>query len=117
MNLRSVSGTNKNSWIKSSLLLLGIGVVAKAIALIKEGFIASNFGIGPELDYFYQIILVPIFIANLLGSPLAQVIIPSMLQNEGTDAKKISQAFFAFVLKLLLALLPITMFITRGFQK
>ena len=93
--------------MKSSLVLLVFGGIARIMALIKEGFVSFHFGVGSDLDFFYQSILIPIFLANMFGSPIAQIVIPELQRLDQEGSRVFIGSFLRFLVNLLVIIVPV----------
>lgn len=102
-----MSVLRSNSWVKSSLVLLVFGGIARIMALIKEGFVSFHFGVGSDLDFFYQSILIPIFLANMFGSPIAQIVIPELQRLDQEGSRVFIGSFLRFLVNLLVIIVPV----------
>ena len=96
-----------NNWVKSSFVLLVFGGIARIMALIKEGFVSFHFGVGSDLDFFYQSILIPIFLANMFGSPIAQIVIPELQRLDQEGSRIFIGSFLRFLVNLLVIIVPV----------
>ena len=106
-NYINVSVLRSNSWVKSSFVLLVFGGIARIMALIKEGFVSFHFGVGSDLDFFYQSILIPIFLANMFGSPIAQIVIPELQRIDQEGSRVFIGSFLRFLVNLLVIIVPV----------
>ena len=106
-NYINVSVLRSNSWVKSSFVLLVFGGIARIMALIKEGFVSFHFGVGSDLDFFYQSILIPIFLANMFGSPIAQIVIPELQHLDQEGSRVFIGSFLRFLVNLLVIIVPV----------
>ena len=77
------------------------------MALIKEGFVSFHFGVGSDLDFFYQSILIPIFLANMFGSPIAQIVIPELQRLDQEGSRIFIGSFLRFLVNLLVIIVPV----------
>ena len=93
--------------MKSSFVLLVFGGIARIMALIKEGFVSFHFGVGSDLDFFYQSILIPIFLANMFGSPIAQIVIPELQRLDQEGSRIFIGSFLRFLVNLLVIIVPV----------
>jgi putative peptidoglycan lipid II flippase len=93
--------------VKSSFVLLVFGGIARIMALIKEGFVSFHFGVGSDLDFFYQSILIPIFLANMFGSPIAQIVIPELQRLDQEGSRVFIGSFLRFLVNLLVIIVPV----------
>ena len=106
-NYINVSVLRSNGWVKSSFVLLVFGGIARIMALIKEGFVSFHFGVGSDLDFFYQSILIPIFLANMFGSPIAQIVIPELQRLDQEGSRIFIGSFLRFLVNLLVIIVPV----------
>ena len=106
-NYINVSVLRSNGWVKSSFVLLVFGGIARIMALIKEGFVSFHFGVGSDLDFFYQSILIPIFLANMFGSPIAQIVIPELQRLDQEGSRVFIGSFLRFLVNLLVIIVPV----------
>ena len=102
-----MSVSYSNNWVKSSFVLLVFGGIARIMALIKEGFVSFHFGVGSDLDFFYQSILIPIFLANMFGSPIAQIVIPELQRLDQEGSRVFIGSFLRFLVNLLVIIVPV----------
>ena len=102
-----MSVSYSNNWVKSSFVLLVFGGIARIMALIKEGFVSFHFGVGSDLDFFYQSILIPIFLANMFGSPIAQIVIPELQRLDQEGSRIFIGSFLRFLVNLLVIIVPV----------
>lgn len=68
-------------WLKSVGLIALIGGFGKILSMLKEIYIAQEFGVGEVLETYYLLILIPVFVANSISGSIAKIVIPN-IQNE-----------------------------------
>jgi len=61
---------------RATLIILGVTLIDKVLALLKEMLLAANFGIGPRLDAFNLAYAVPGLIGLLLDGAVISALIP-----------------------------------------
>jgi putative peptidoglycan lipid II flippase len=66
--------------LRTLAVIGGIGLLCKAAALGRELLIASRFGASHQLDAFLVAVIVPMTIANVVGTVLATSLLPQLLR-------------------------------------
>lgn len=84
-------------FLKGSLTVLLVSVIARLIGLLKEIVIAKEFGLSSELDSYFLAIMIPMYLVVSLTNPLGPVFIPAFNQNEKEDLQK-GQVLFSKIL-------------------
>ena len=64
---RSFNESASGRIMAAALTVAAMSVVVKTVALVKDIVVAHSFGAGDALDAFYVAILLPNFVANIVG--------------------------------------------------
>ena len=79
----TLSAVSGRSFFRATAILLGLGVVLKAVGAVQQALLAALFGAGPELDaYFVAVALPNLLIYFLVLGPLGLMLAHSA---EGDD--------------------------------
>ena len=91
-----------------AVIIALLTALVKAAALVKELVVAWRFGIGDALDAFLIALMVPAFIMNVLASSFSVALIPTYIQIEEKEGKKVAQSLLYGATICGLGLLAIT---------
>jgi putative peptidoglycan lipid II flippase len=80
----------------------------KAVAVVKELVVASQFGTGDAIDAFLIALIVPSFIINVISGALAAAFIPTYIKVREQQGKEASQILFSGVMLWTIGLLFLT---------
>lgn len=83
----------------TSFIVLCIGLFTSLIGLLKEIYIAHQFGTHSSIDIFYLGLSIPFFLAGLCGSAINATIIPAYLEAKQNEK---AQEFLLDTLQLVL---------------
>ena len=98
--------------ISASIIVLLIGLVTSIVGLLKEIFVAHEFGTGSDIDIFYLGLTIPIFVATLFSSAINATVIPAYLQAK---AENNTTDFFISSIKLTLFFLVFLCILSSSF--
>ncbi len=115
-----------NGMFSASILVVVLGLMASIFGLIREQWVAYEFGVGAEIDSFSMGMTVPLFIASLVASSIGGAIIPAYLEskNESNDREfvfEVGSVLFLLLLILVLICVVASFFMmpymTEGFDE
>lgn len=87
-----------NRQIMGAIAIIGIGTgLVKIITLVKDLFVAWEFGTGDDLDAFLVAFIVPSFIVSIVSSSFNAALIPTYIQVREREGKKTAQKLFSGV--------------------
>ncbi len=93
-------------FLSASLLIAGIGILARVFGLLKELAIADAFGLSESLDQYYLAVMVPMFLVTVLTNPLASSFIPRynvLKKEDATRATRFYNSVFSVLFIVLCA--------------
>lgn len=97
-----------NGMFSASVLVVVLGLIASIFGLIREQWVAYEFGVGAEIDAFSMGMTFPLFIASLVASSIAAAIIPAYLESKNKSNERefvFEVGFILFVLLVILVLI------------
>ena len=92
------------------ILMVVITILTQGFLLIKNSLLASNFGVGVEIDAFNFVTNLSNFIFSFIGAGVGTVLIPFM--REKKDRRSVN--IFITAIYLLGIILAIAIFLFRG---
>ncbi len=92
--------------LRSSIIVIGLFVLSKAVGLLRARFVAMAFGAGPEYDAFTAANQLPeLFFAVIAGGSLAAALIPVYSQYLSQEGRAASTRLANTILTLVLLVL------------
>ena len=114
-----------NRLFAASGVVLSIGLIASAVGVVKEQWVALRFGIGDELEVFAMGLLLPIFVIGFIGSSISAVVVPAYVKARRDEQEEtflaetgaLFQVFLVFLVALTCAISWIAMpYLASGFD-
>lgn len=68
--------------VSTSIIILFIGLGISVVGLLKEIYVAYEFGTNAEVDIYYLALSIPFFIAALFSSAINATVIPAYLEQK-----------------------------------
>lgn len=99
---------------RDSLVVFSLSGLGKAVALGKEMLVAALFGVSGQLDAYVLALLVPSFLANLLGASFSAALIPAAGRIRSQEGEQAAQDAIASSLAVLAALLALAALLLLG---
>lgn len=107
---------------RDSFTVLTLSGLGKVVALGKEMLVAALFGVSGQLDAYVLALLIPSFLANLLGASFSSVLVPALgkaaASPQGAESARrlLGQALAAQALLLCAAALALSALPTAALQ-
>jgi putative peptidoglycan lipid II flippase len=109
---KKVGSGSVNSRILIAMIVVGFGtILAKLLSVIKELFVAYNFGTSSELDAFLIALTIPSFLLTIIAGTFNSALIPTYIRVRERSGAKSAQKLFAGASLWSLGLLVFTTFI------
>lgn len=109
---KKIGNGSVNSRILAAMIVVGFGtILAKLLSVIKELFVAYQFGTASELDAFLIALTVPSFLLTIIAGSFNSAIIPTYIRVREQEGAKSAQKLFAGASLWSIGLLIATTFI------
>lgn len=99
--------------VSTTIIIAGISLLVKVVAMVKELVVAQQFGVGDALDSFLIAFMIPSFIIQLISGSLNNAMIPTYIEvREGEGRRESiellhSVQFITFIVLLVITILLI----------
>lgn len=93
---KKIGSGSVNSRILVAIIVVGFGtILAKLLSVIKELFVAYQFGTASELDAFLIALTIPSFLLNIIAGSFNSALIPTYIRVREQSGAKAAQKLFA----------------------
>ncbi|WP_310486595.1 murein biosynthesis integral membrane protein MurJ [Chamaesiphon sp. VAR_69_metabat_338] len=93
---KKVASGSVNSRILVAMIVVGFGtILAKLLSVVKELFVAYQFGTASELDAFLIALTIPSFLLSIIAGSFNSALIPTYIRVREQSGARAAQKLFA----------------------
>ncbi len=109
---KKIGSGSVNSRILVAMIVVGFGtILAKLLSVVKELFVAYQFGTASELDAFLIALTIPSFLLSIIAGSFNSALIPTYIRVREQSGARSAQKLFAGASLWSIGLLIVTTFI------